>query len=171
MRLIALAPLVTAVLLLFGCANKAHAPVAQGAMPVAHIDAPPAPYCAKPPELAAIEVEGLKSRLMVTALSCGTQDKYNAFIRRYRAALAADDKTVETYFRRNYGRAAQSEHDNYITSLANAQSQIGTQEGVTFCSQNVSRFDDVLALSAPSELATYAKAKPVDQPYIFAVCD
>jgi hypothetical protein len=171
MRLIALVPLVAGVMLLFGCANRAQGPAAPPALPIAHIDAPPAPYCAKPPELEAIEVEGLKSRLMVTALSCGAQDKYNAFIRRYHAALAADDKTVETYFRRNYGRSAQSEHDTYITSLANAQSQIGTQEGVTFCQQNMGRFDDVLALTTARDLASYARAKPIDQPYVFARCD
>lgn len=163
--------LTAGVLLLFGCAHKALAPAAPPALPVAHIDAPPAPYCAKSPELAAIEVEGLKSRLMVTALSCDARDKYNAFIERYRAALTADDKTLASYFRRNYGRTAQAENDNYITALANAQSQIGTQEGVTFCQQNVSRFDDVLALSSPKDLATYATTKPVDQPYVFALCN
>jgi hypothetical protein len=171
MRLIVLTPLVAAAMLLFGCANKVAPPAPPPALPVAHIDAPPAPYCAKPPELEAIEVEGLKSRLMVTALSCGAQDKYNGFIQRYRTALAADDKTVDAYFRRNYGRSAESQHDEYITSLANAQSQIGTQEGVTFCQQNVGRFDDVQALGSPSDLPNYAAAKPVDQPYVFAVCN
>ena len=170
MRLTTILPLTAGVLLLFGCANKAHAPVAQAALPVGHIDAPPAPYCAKPPELAAIDVEGLKSRLMVTALSCDASSKYNAFIRRYQPTLAADAKTLAAYFRRNYGNSAQSEHDSYITALANAQSEIGTQEGVTFCQQNVGRFTDVLSLNTPAQLTTYAQAKPIDQPYKFALC-
>ncbi len=171
MRLIAVPALAAGLLLLFGCAHRAHAPAPQAALPVGHIDAPPAPYCAQPPELTAIEVEGLKSRLMVTALSCDARDQYNSFVERYRAALTADDRTLAGYFRRNYGRSAQAEHDNYITALANAQSQIGTQEGVTFCEQNVGRFADVLALQSASQLASYASAKPIDQPYRFATCN
>ena len=157
-------------LLLFGCSHESKTTVAPPALAVAHIDAPPAPYCARSPELAAIELEGLKSRLMVTALSCDARDRYNAFVERYREALAADEKTLTAYFRRNYGRTGQAEQDNYITALANAQSQIGTQEGVTFCGHNVTRFDEVQALGSTADLFHYAEAKPVDQPYVFALC-
>ena len=171
MRLTTVLPLAAGLLLLFGCANKAHAPVAKTAFLVGHINAPPAPYCAKPPELAALDVQGLQSRLMVTALSCDARHDYNAFIERYRGVLAAEDKTLAAYFTRNYGSAAQAQHDNYITALANAQSEIGTQEGVTFCEQNMVRFKDVMALPSSSQLTTYAQAKPIDQPYKFALCN
>lgn len=171
MRLTMILPAALGALLLFGCAHKAEAPVAKTAFYVGHIDSPPAPYCANPPELAAIQIEGLKSRLMVTALSCDDRDQYNAFIDRYRQTLAADDKSLAAYFRRNYGRSAQSAHDDYITALANAQSEIGTQEGVTFCEQNVGRFKDAMALGSPADLTTYAAAKPIDQPYKFALCN
>lgn len=171
MRLAGFLPVAVGALLLFGCAHKANAPAAKAAFYVGHIDATPAPYCANPPELAAIRIEGLKSRLMVTALSCDDRDRYNAFIDRYRQILAADDKSLNAYFQRNYGRGAQSAHDDYITALANAQSEIGTQEGVTFCEQNVGRFTDVMALGSSSDLAPYAAAKPIDQPYTFAPCN
>ncbi len=170
MRLATALPLAAGLLLLFGCANKAHAPVAKTAFLVGHINAPPAPYCAKPPELAALDVQGLQSRLMVTALSCDARDQYNAFVDRYRTMLAAEDKTLASYFARNYGGSAQAEHDSYITALANAQSEIGTQEGVTFCEQNIGRFKQVMALPA-AQLPVYAQAKPIDQPYKFAVCN
>jgi hypothetical protein len=107
---------------------------------------------------------------MVTALSCDARSQYNRFVGRYRSVLAADDKTLASYFRRNYGGSAQAEHDNYITALANAQSEIGTQEGVTFCEQNIGRFNDVMALPSAAALSSYASTKPIDQPYKFAVC-
>lgn len=36
--------------------------------------------CAKPADLTALDVASLKSKLMVTALTCNQQDRYNDFV-------------------------------------------------------------------------------------------
>ena len=40
--------------------------------------------CAKPADVTAFDVAGLKSKLMVTALTCNQQDRYNDFVQRFR---------------------------------------------------------------------------------------
>jgi hypothetical protein len=85
---------------------------------VAEEPVPDAPFCARPAEKTAFQVAALKSRLMVTALACDASEKYNAFITTHRAALLPQESTLSGYFQRNYGRRAQSEHDEYITNLA-----------------------------------------------------
>lgn len=130
-----------------------------------------ATQCARPADQTAFEVEGLKSELMVTALSCGAQDKYNAFINRYQADLQAQEKALNVYFRRAFGRSAQKAHDDYITQLANVQSQEGLKAGTAFCSNFVSMFDEVQSLHNGSELADYVRSKDVVQPISFESCD
>ena len=54
--------------------------------------APPAALaaqrCADPAEQSVFEVEALKSELMVVGITCKQEDRYNAFMERYRFALA-----------------------------------------------------------------------------------
>ncbi len=102
--------------------------------------------CARPAEKVAFDVEGLKSQLMVTAITCQQQSRYNAFIARYRADLVSDERAIDTYFHRAFGRSAQRQRDEYITLLANAQSDQGIKLGTLFCQKSVSMFDEVMAL-------------------------
>ena len=126
--------------------------------------------CARPAEKTAFDVAGLKSQLMVTALSCSVQDKYNAFVVRFRPNLVALDKTLTGFFGRTYGRRGQAQHDDYVTSLANQQSEEGTKLGNDFCHQKVVMFDEVMALSSPSDLPTYASGKALAQPIAVVTC-
>ncbi|MEE8659694.1 hypothetical protein [Sorlinia euscelidii] len=48
-------------------------------------------------------MQGLKSELMVTALSCSAQDRYNAFVTKFRPKLAEEEGRLDRYFRSNYG--------------------------------------------------------------------
>lgn len=125
--------------------------------------------CVRPAEKAAFDVAGLKSQLMVTALTCQTQDKYNAFVTRFRSELQGQESTLNAYFRRSFGGRAQQEHDNYITALANAQSHEGIQSGTLFCPRNVGLFDDVLALKS-GDLAPFAASKSPVQPVAVTQC-
>ncbi len=126
--------------------------------------------CARPLEKTAFDVAGLKSQLMVTALSCAVQDKYNAFIVRFRPDLVKLDRTLTSYFGRAYGRRGQSAHDDYVTSLANQQSEEGTKLGSDFCHQKVAMFDEVLALQKSTDLPTYAAGKGLAQPIDVVTC-
>ena len=107
-----------------------------------------AQQCAKPADVSAFDIAGLKSKLMVTALTCNQQDRYNEFVQRFRSDLMSQERALHAYFARAFGGGrAQREHDDYITSLANTQSQSGIRQGTLFCQQNVGIFTEVLALA------------------------
>ncbi len=105
------------------------------------------------------DLAALKSEVMVLATSCHQEDRYNAFVQRYKAVLQANEHSFDAYFKRVFGRSGQSEHDAYITSLANAQSDVGLQEGTDFCPHTVVIFDEVMAIPNPQELTYYAAGK------------
>ena len=126
--------------------------------------------CARPADVTAFDVASLKSKLMVTALTCNEQDRYNAFVQRFRTDLVAHERNLHAYFARAFGGRAQSEHDNYITSLANTHSELGIQQGTLYCQQNVGLFAEVLALTKGAELAAYAVSKQFAQPMDIIAC-
>ncbi|MBB2203143.1 hypothetical protein [Gluconacetobacter tumulisoli] len=129
-----------------------------------------ATQCTSSPAHEAFDVQGLKSELMVTALSCNMQDKYNAFVGKFRTKLMDEEGALNAYFRTTYGRSAQREHDDYITQLANVQSERGLKSGTAFCDQRVAMFDEVAALETSSDLSSYAQAKDIIQPASYETC-
>ncbi len=126
--------------------------------------------CARPADKSAFDVAGLKSELMVVALSCDAREKYNAFVVRYQPDLRNQERALNTYFSRTFGRRAQKEHDDYITSLANAQSEVGIKEGTLFCLHNVGIFEEVMKLPQGADLASFAGTKSLTQPVNLVVC-
>jgi hypothetical protein len=126
--------------------------------------------CLRPAERSAFDIAGLKSQLMVTALTCDARDKYNGFVNRFRQHLAAQEKALHAYFVRVFGAGGQRAHDDYITSLANVQSQNGLRDGTLFCQRNAALLDEVLMLQKPEELARYAASKPLVQPIELTAC-
>jgi hypothetical protein len=134
----------------------AIAALALAATPIALTGVQAAQRCADEP---VFEVEALKSEMMVLATACHDDAQYNAFIRRYQSSLMANEKALDTYFRREFGKRAQAEHDNYITSLANAQSSEGLKQGTDFCPRNGALFDEAMALESVGELPQFAAGK------------
>ena len=126
--------------------------------------------CMRPPERVAFEVAGLKSQLMVTAITCKMEERYNAFVMRFRPDLVRQERALSGYFDRSFGRHGTQEHDDYITSLANSQSQTGIRQGSAFCQQNTGLFDEVMALKTASDLPTLAAGKTLSQPLILVEC-
>ena len=126
--------------------------------------------CLKPYEGTAINVAGLKSQLMVTALSCDTRDRYNDFVLTFRPMLQHEDTALNSYFLHHYGRSWRSEHDDYITQLANMQSEASIREGTQFCHDNVGLFDEVLALKNSQAVMEFANDKPMLQPIDDDIC-
>lgn len=126
--------------------------------------------CGHSPAHEAFDVQALKSELMVTALSCSAQDRYNSFVAKFRSNLLDEEQKLNTYFRNTYGRSAQREHDDYITQLANVQSEKGLSAGTIFCQQRLAMFDEVNALDTTEDLANYTEAKDVTQPASFETC-
>jgi hypothetical protein len=108
------------------------------------------------PEQPVFDVEALKSEMMVLAEACHDDAQYNAFIQRYQPSLMANEHALDSYFKREYGRRGQAEHDAYITNLANAQADEGSKLGSDFCPRNVTLFDEAMALDSATELPQFA---------------
>ena len=126
--------------------------------------------CARPVDNEAFEVAGLKSQLMVTALTCNSNDKYDAFINTHRPYLIAQDKALNAYFARAHGRQARKQFDDYITQLANSQSQTGLRRGTLFCQENTGIFDELASIKDGSELPDFAAGKTLSQPVSLTTC-
>ncbi len=126
--------------------------------------------CSAEMNRAVFEVEALKSELMVLAINCHEQDRYNAFVLRYRPELANTDHALQRYFHTTFGRKAQREHDVYITSLANAHSQLAHAVGADFCPRNGAMFQEVMALRSASDLPAFAAGQDLVPPDL-GVCD
>jgi hypothetical protein len=176
-------------LLLAGCAQK---PAPQVSLPpppapVGHvypvaIDVPPpvSPRIKFLPTQAeqvqqAFNIVGLKSALMVAALSCNQQDKYDTFMTSFQPHILAAQHTMDAYFHKASGPySGQKMEDTFVTLMANNQSDVGIAEGSIFCLNNAAEFDAVLALKTPADLdhfvtdqappvaATLASAAPSD---------
>ena len=115
--------------------------------------------CSSLSDQSAFEVQALRSELMVLATGCHNDDQYNAFIRRFQADLQGNERAINAYFQHRYGRAGQTEHDRFVTDLANAISRQGTALGGDFCPRNGMIFNEVLALQSSTELADFAAGK------------
>src|SRR3954447_6221762 len=115
--------------------------------------------CASLADQSAFELQALRSELMVLAMGCHEDDRYNAFIRRYQPDLQANERMISSYFKNRYGRAGQTEHDRFVTELANAMSRQGSDLGGDFCPRNGMIFNEVLALRSSGELQDYAAGK------------
>jgi hypothetical protein len=160
-------------LIVTGCAKPAQKAVVTAPAPVGHVypvavDVPP-PASAKvkfsPAQREQIQqafnVIGLKSALMVAALTCGQQDKYDTFMRSFQPHILAAQRTVDDYFRKTSGRmSGQKLEDAYVTQLANNQAIAGMAQGGAFCLNNNAEFQAVLALKTPVELDRFVTNLP-----------
>ena len=126
--------------------------------------------CLRSDDHAAVDVTTLKTQLMVTALTCQADERYNAFVRKYQADLQREDRGLNAYFTRTYGRNGAKQRDDYVTQLANAQSREGLKRGSLFCNENLPAFDEVMALRNNAELKDYAAGREIAQPNNIGDC-
>jgi hypothetical protein len=145
-------------------------PIAEAAKPKHAAKSAVADPCTQPVDRVAFDIEGLKSELMVTALVCKEQDRYNDFMTRYRPDLAVQERALSGYFKRISGRASQKAYDDYISNLANVQEQDGLKAGTAFCDNLPDLFDEVMALHDSNELDEFANSQAIVQPVAFRTC-
>ncbi|MCB5944564.1 hypothetical protein [Acidocella sp. KAb 2-4] len=164
-------------LLVTGCAN--HAPKTAYAPPPAPsghlypvaVDVPPpvSPkirFTASQSEQVqqAFNVIGLKSALMVAALTCGEQDQYDAFMHSFQPHVLAAQHTMDSYFHKASGRySGQKMEDEFVTQLANNQTMAGMAQGSAFCLNNQAEFKAVLALRSSDDLDHFVTNQPPAQ--------
>lgn len=115
--------------------------------------------CSSTADQSAFEVQALRSELMVLATGCHDDEQYNAFIRRFQTDLQSNEKAISLYFQHRYGKGGQTEHDRFVTELANAISRQGSDLGGDFCPRNGLIFQEVMALDNAGELPDYAAGK------------
>ena len=118
----------------------------------------------------ALDVLGLKSSLMVAALACHQNSRYNQFMLRFQPRVLAAQEQVDHFFKRHYGANSRSYEDSYITSLANVQSIAGIRQGVDYCDQTNRLFKNVLAIQTVSGLDQFSKQEPAVQPIVIVTC-
>jgi len=122
-----------------------------------------AQVCVQPAEKTAFDIRALQSQLMVAALSCGLQDDYNAFVRKYQSEVATAFRGVAGHFRRTAGAQHQRELDQYITQLANGQSQMSISRGSFFCREQAPLFQAAMTATSAADLAQVAVTRQVHQ--------
>jgi hypothetical protein len=156
-----------ALLALASCAKHPPVVVAAPPAPVGHVyptlvEVPPPTYRRMKITPAqeevlqqAFNVIGLKSALMVGALSCSMQDKYDTFMTTFQPHILAEQHVMDAYFRRIGGHYGQTNEDTFVTLLANNQSVTGIAQGSVFCLNNSAEFNAVLALKSPEALDTF----------------
>ena len=129
-----------------------------------------APLCVKPAEKMAFDVSALRTHLVLTAITCKTEDQYNAMVAKYKPDLAGSEKILNGYFSRAYGRSGQSRQDDYNTQLISAQSQLAGKAGSLFCRIYTPMYDEVMALPSGEALPAYAASKPIQQALVISEC-
>lgn len=125
--------------------------------------------CPAQADQAVFDVQALKGKLTVLAITCRSDERYNAFVEKYRPALVANERQFTAYFKGQKGGRSQTEQDSYVTSLVNAMSSFTTTEGTDFCGRNANLFDEVMVLRSGTELAPYAAGKNLF-PASFGAC-
>jgi len=119
--------------------------------------------CLQPAEKTAFDIRALQSQLMVVALTCGQQDDYNTFVTRHQRDLATAFRNVAGHFRRTSGAQHQRLLDQYITNLANGQSQVGIARGSFFCREQGGLFQQATAANSVTELAQLSVTREIPQ--------
>jgi len=129
-----------------------------------------AAQCMQAAEKTAFDVRALQSQLMIAALTCEQRDEYNTFVERHQRALSGAHQQITSYFGRKYGSAGEQQRDEYITDLANAQSQEVIRQGSSFCYHMRSFVQQALMLPNTDEMARFVVEKNVTTPYLLATC-
>jgi hypothetical protein len=126
--------------------------------------------CTTPAVRSAFEVVALKSDLIVTALTCGRTDAYNADIKRFRSGIAAREDTVEGWFKRNYGASGAARWEDYVTQMANERSSSAIAMGAPFCAEHAVELNEVGRLGSEIDVEAFAAKQNMAQPINIGSC-
>jgi hypothetical protein len=103
--------------------------------------------CVSEQDERALNTRVLQTELMVAALSCNEQQRYNAFVTNYRGHLAEQGASLRAWFSRTYGSASSSELNAFVTKLANDASKRSLEAG-SYCAAAGALLAEVLATPA-----------------------
>jgi hypothetical protein len=91
-------------------------------------------FCARAPDLTALQVAAVQQELMVAAFTCNDTGLYNTFVITYRKDLQASDAALQAFFMRKDRASGFAAYHTYKTKLANISSLRSARDGRTYCS-------------------------------------
>lgn len=126
--------------------------------------------CAMEKEKAALDVRALQTQLMVAALSCGEQQRYNTFMKKFGSQLSEQGNGLKRYFSRVYHGNEEQAQNSFVTQLANVSSELSLEADETvFCNTASKLFDDVIG-AKPTEMPKLALNAGVDSLHGIDAC-
>jgi hypothetical protein len=148
-----------AALTLAGCAEPPPPQQAAFVRPPRPTVPQPAKACAGSAEMAALQSRVLLSDLMVSALSCNEQPRYNAFVTKYKGDLGKQGAMLQEFFRKAYGGTGRSQMNRFVTDLANNSSNYSLEHIGLYCQETGKEFGELLD-GKQTSLAGYAASQP-----------
>ncbi len=117
-----------------------------------------APSCATATDEAALNTRVLQTELMVAALSCGEQQRYNTFVNTFKTNLAKGGEGLKALFRRVHGASGDYQMNAFVTKLANDAAQRTANGPAAYCASASNLFNEVLA--TPPQYFSRITTKP-----------
>lgn len=91
------------------------------------------PRCESARDAVALKARAVQTELMVGALSCGDQQRYNSFVRTFRGQIIAQGSSLRALFERAYGGGGKRKLNDFVTRLANDAAMRSANSKDTFC--------------------------------------
>lgn len=112
-----------------------------------------------------VHTRKLQTELMVAALYCGQNARYNAFVRRFEGELVSNGKRLRALFVNMHGaKQAVTRLDTFLTKMANDESRRRLTLGSRYCRDAQTLFTRVLNLRETHQLATFASLRAQSPP-------
>ena len=128
-----------------------------------------APACATAEDEATLNARVLQTELMVAALACGEQQRYNDFVKTFKTELSQRGRMLRAYFKRVHGASGESRMNAFVTKLANDASQRTAHGQDAYCAGAAKLFNEVLAAS-PRDLTRIASRPEITGRHGYARC-
>lgn len=128
-----------------------------------------APACATATDEAALNTRVLQTELMVAALSCGEQQRYNTFVNTFKDDLIRGGQGLKTMFKRVYGASSDYQMNAFVTRLANDAAQRNANQRNDYCASSASLFNEVLSTS-PGNLSRITTKPQLSSRHGFGRC-
>jgi hypothetical protein len=110
-------------------------------------------------ERTALSARMLQTELMVAALACDANARYNAFVRKFEGELVGYGRALRGLFQRHFGNAGTTRLTTFVTTLANQASLRSARAGGHYCKGAAKLFDATLQVSTP-DFPSYVTRQP-----------
>lgn len=119
----------------------------------------------------ALNTRYLQTELMVAALSCNEQARYNTFVTTFRSQIGAESASLRKLFKRVYGGNGTRQLNAYVTRLANDAAMRSAAEGKQrYCAVAGGLFTQALA-TPPEAFARLTQSNLIRGRHGFPRCN